>query len=151
AIGLNPGYLKLRKIKAAGNIGKTISNSSNRVYLGGDTLMLNLNTRDYDDNIDKPTEGAFVLHIFVNEALNKYCCRGAARGRQDGAGREKVTSGASLVLKTVSTNRSWTPTLAKCVPKGMIPKQKSQNRKGITCLKTQAYDLRGSYNWREVL
>ncbi|KAF2345492.1 Band 7 domain, partial [Trinorchestia longiramus] len=49
AIGLNPGYLKLRKIKAAGNIGKTISNSSNRVYLGGDTLMLNLNTRDYDD------------------------------------------------------------------------------------------------------
>jgi len=55
AIGLNPGYLKLRKIRAAGNIGKTISGAANRVYLGGDTLMLNLNTKDYDDNLDKVT------------------------------------------------------------------------------------------------
>lgn len=55
AIGLNPGYLKLRKIRAAGNIGKAISNAANRVYLDGDTLMLNLNTKDYDDNLDKVT------------------------------------------------------------------------------------------------
>lgn len=55
AIGLNPGYLKLRKIRAAGNIGKTMAGSSNRMYLGGDTLMLNLNTKDYDDNLDKVT------------------------------------------------------------------------------------------------
>ncbi|XP_071520127.1 prohibitin-2 [Panulirus ornatus] len=50
AISLNPGYLKLRKIKAAVNIGKTVSQAQNRVYLGADTLMLNINDKDYDGN-----------------------------------------------------------------------------------------------------
>ena len=32
-----------------------ISAAANRVYLGGDSLMLNLNSKDYDDNLDKVT------------------------------------------------------------------------------------------------
>lgn len=51
AINQNPGYLKLRKIKAAASIGKTISQSQNRVILGADTLMLNLNEKEFDDNV----------------------------------------------------------------------------------------------------
>ncbi|KAK7072383.1 Prohibitin-2, subunit of the prohibitin complex (Phb1p-Phb2p) [Halocaridina rubra] len=51
AIKQNPGYLKLRKIKAAANIGKTMSQAQNRVYLGADTLMLNLNDKEFDDNV----------------------------------------------------------------------------------------------------
>jgi len=58
AIGLNPGYLKLRKIKAAASIGKTISASQNRVYLGADTLMLNLNDPAFDENLIKVTTAA---------------------------------------------------------------------------------------------
>ncbi|XP_042225489.1 prohibitin-2-like [Homarus americanus] len=50
AISMNPGYLKLRKIKAAVNIGKTISQAQNRVYLGAGTLMLDINDKDYDNN-----------------------------------------------------------------------------------------------------
>lgn len=38
----NPGYLKLRKIRAAQAIAHTMSQSQNRVYLNADTLMLNL-------------------------------------------------------------------------------------------------------------
>ncbi|RWS13485.1 prohibitin-2-like protein [Dinothrombium tinctorium] len=48
AIAMNPGYLKLRKIRAAQHIAKTISNSQNRVYLNADTLMLNITDKDYD-------------------------------------------------------------------------------------------------------
>ncbi|NXK17122.1 PHB2 protein, partial [Arenaria interpres] len=39
---LNPGYIKLRKIRAAQNISKTIAGSQNRVYLTADNLVLNL-------------------------------------------------------------------------------------------------------------
>lgn len=53
ALTLNPGYLKLRKIKAAVNIGKTISQAQNRVYLGADTLMLNINDTAFDANTTK--------------------------------------------------------------------------------------------------
>lgn len=53
ALTLNPGYLKLRKIKAAVNIGKTISQAQNRVYLGADTLMLNINDLAFDANTTK--------------------------------------------------------------------------------------------------
>lgn len=42
AIRENPGYLKLRKIRAAQAIASTISQSQNRVYLNADSLMLNL-------------------------------------------------------------------------------------------------------------
>lgn len=53
ALSLNPGYLKLRKIKAAVNIGKTMSQAQNRVYLGADTLMLNINEALFDANTSK--------------------------------------------------------------------------------------------------
>ncbi|XP_042861603.1 prohibitin-2-like [Penaeus japonicus] len=56
AIGLNPGYLKLRKIKAAASIGKTISQAQNRVYLGADTLMLNLNDKEFDASANRVTQ-----------------------------------------------------------------------------------------------
>ncbi|UYV60458.1 PHB2 [Cordylochernes scorpioides] len=44
----NAGYLKLRKIRAAQNIAKTIANSQNRVYLDAGTLMLNIAQKDFD-------------------------------------------------------------------------------------------------------
>lgn len=51
----SPGYLKLRKIKAAVNIGKTMSQAQNRVYLGADTLMLNINNEEFDNNARRVT------------------------------------------------------------------------------------------------
>uniref|UniRef100_A0A670JZH1 Prohibitin n=1 Tax=Podarcis muralis TaxID=64176 RepID=A0A670JZH1_PODMU len=42
ALSKNPGYIKLRKIRAAQNISKTIAASQNRVYLTADNLVLNL-------------------------------------------------------------------------------------------------------------
>lgn len=48
ALTLNPGYLKLRKIRAAQNIARTIANSQNRVYLNAGSLMLNIADKDYD-------------------------------------------------------------------------------------------------------
>ncbi|KAL0119604.1 hypothetical protein PUN28_007800 [Cardiocondyla obscurior] len=53
AVGQNPGYLKLRKIRAAQNISRTIANSQNRVYLSGNNLMLNIQDPTFDDNSDK--------------------------------------------------------------------------------------------------
>ena len=45
---------------------RQISTSNNKVYLGGDTLMLNINNKDYDDNLDKVTkrrwDEAFTQH-----------------------------------------------------------------------------------------
>merc|ERR1711874_952467 len=48
AIGKNPGYLKLRKLQASGNIATKISQSQNRVYLNAGTLMLNINEEAFD-------------------------------------------------------------------------------------------------------
>ncbi|KAF1436935.1 Prohibitin-2, partial [Spheniscus mendiculus] len=42
SLSRNPGYIKLRKIRAAQNISKTIAGSQNRVYLTADNLVLNL-------------------------------------------------------------------------------------------------------------
>ncbi|XP_043935563.1 prohibitin-2 [Protopterus annectens] len=42
ALNKNPGYLKLRRIRAAQSIAKTIASSQNRVYLTADNLVLNL-------------------------------------------------------------------------------------------------------------
>lgn len=42
SVSINPGYLKLRKIRAAQSISKTISNSQNRVFLDANSLMLNI-------------------------------------------------------------------------------------------------------------
>merc|ERR1711993_53507 len=51
AISKNPGYLKLRKLRASKSIATTIAQSQNRVYLNAGTLMLNINEDDYDKGI----------------------------------------------------------------------------------------------------
>jgi len=51
ALSTNPGYLKLRKIRAAQNISRTIAASKNRVYLNAQTLMLNINETGFDDKL----------------------------------------------------------------------------------------------------
>jgi prohibitin 2 len=43
----DPGFLKLRKIRAAQKIAKAIANSTNRVYLPSEGLFLNLADEDY--------------------------------------------------------------------------------------------------------
>lgn len=43
----NPGYLKLRKIRAAQAIARTMAQSQNRVYLQANNLLLNLAGDDY--------------------------------------------------------------------------------------------------------
>lgn len=53
ALSQNPGYLKLRKIRAAQNISRTIANSPNRLYLSGNGLMLNIQDPSFDDSSDK--------------------------------------------------------------------------------------------------
>ncbi|KAK2157747.1 hypothetical protein LSH36_185g04037 [Paralvinella palmiformis] len=52
SIASNPGYLKLRKIRAAQNIARTIAASKNRVYLNAGSLMLNVNESSFDENLD---------------------------------------------------------------------------------------------------
>lgn len=51
AVSKNPGYLKLRKLRASSNIAKTMSAAQNRVYLNAGTLMLNINEDDYEAGI----------------------------------------------------------------------------------------------------
>ena len=51
AISKNPGYLKLRKLRASSHIARTVAQSQNRVYLNAGTLMLNINDGDYDRGI----------------------------------------------------------------------------------------------------
>ncbi|KAG7210403.1 hypothetical protein KM043_011935 [Ampulex compressa] len=53
AVGQNPGYLKLRKIRAAQNISRMIATSQNRVYLSGNSLMLNIQDPSFDDSMNK--------------------------------------------------------------------------------------------------
>lgn len=48
AIGNNPGYLKLRKLKAAQNIANTVSNSNNRAFLNSSALMLDITDSKFD-------------------------------------------------------------------------------------------------------
>ncbi|XP_027040833.1 prohibitin-2-like [Pocillopora damicornis] len=55
ALKSNPGYLKLRRIRAAQNVSNTISNSQNMVFLDAGALMLNV--RDTDD-IEDDLQGA---------------------------------------------------------------------------------------------
>jgi len=49
AMSENPGYLKLRKIRAAQNIARTIAQSQNRVYLNASSLMMNIGEGSFDD------------------------------------------------------------------------------------------------------
>lgn len=53
AVGRNPGYLKLRKLRAAQSIARTIANSQNKVYLSGSALMLNISDPAFDDLSEK--------------------------------------------------------------------------------------------------
>lgn len=53
AIGINPGYLKLRKIRAAQSIARTLASSQNRVYLNAESLMINLTESSFDAGIQK--------------------------------------------------------------------------------------------------
>lgn len=53
AIGQNPGYLKLRKLRAAQSISRTIANSQNRVFLNGNNLMLNIQDAAFDESAEK--------------------------------------------------------------------------------------------------
>lgn len=48
AISKNPGYLKLRKIRAAQQIARTMAKSQNTVYLDATSLMLNIADKDFD-------------------------------------------------------------------------------------------------------
>jgi len=48
AISQNPGYLKLRKIRAAQQIARTIAQSQNRVYLNAGSLLLNITDKEFD-------------------------------------------------------------------------------------------------------
>ncbi|CAI5954658.1 unnamed protein product, partial [Closterium sp. NIES-64] len=50
AIANNPSFITLRKIEAAREIANTLANSSNRVFLSSDSLLLNL----ADDKSDAP-------------------------------------------------------------------------------------------------
>lgn len=52
AITKNPGYLKLRKIRASQNIARTIAQSQNRVYLNAGSLMLNIGDSDYSETAE---------------------------------------------------------------------------------------------------
>ncbi|KAJ0972277.1 hypothetical protein J5N97_020245 [Dioscorea zingiberensis] len=53
AIANNPAFLTLRQIEAAREIAQTISNSSNRVYLKSDDLLLNLQQLDFENQTKK--------------------------------------------------------------------------------------------------
>lgn len=53
AIGMNPGFLKLRKIRAAQTIAKTMANSQNRVFLSGSNLMMNIGDPSFDEASEK--------------------------------------------------------------------------------------------------
>jgi len=51
AVSKNPGYLKLRKLRASSTIAKTMAGAQNRVYLNAGTLMLNINEDNYEAGI----------------------------------------------------------------------------------------------------
>jgi len=60
AMSTNPGYLKLRRIRAAQSISHVISQSQNKVYLNANNLLLNIKETDEIDRalkfIDIPAE-----------------------------------------------------------------------------------------------
>jgi len=56
AVSKNPGYLKLRKLRASSTIAKTMAGAQNRVYLNAGTLMLNINEDNYEAGIKSLSE-----------------------------------------------------------------------------------------------
>ncbi|KAL1245264.1 Cleavage stimulation factor subunit [Trichinella spiralis] len=65
ALGKDPGYLKLRKIRAAQNIARTLAQSANRAYLNTGSLMLNLADDDFFTSVEqvalKPKKKNFIV------------------------------------------------------------------------------------------
>lgn len=53
ALSSNPGYLKLRKIRAAQGIARTVAASQNKMYMSGNTLMLNINDPAFDETMER--------------------------------------------------------------------------------------------------
>jgi prohibitin 2 len=53
AMSKNPGYLKLKKIRAAQNISRTIAQSKNRVFLDAGSLILNTGDKEFDEYLEK--------------------------------------------------------------------------------------------------
>jgi len=51
AVAKNPGYLKLRKIRASQTIAGVLATSQNRAYLNAGSLLLNVNEASYDDGV----------------------------------------------------------------------------------------------------
>lgn len=52
----DPGFLKLRKIRAAQKIATVLSQSGNKVYLPSNTLMLNIADDEYLSSLDAKTK-----------------------------------------------------------------------------------------------
>lgn len=48
ATSSNPGYLKLRKLRAAQTVARTVAQSQNKLFLNANSLLLNLNDLEYD-------------------------------------------------------------------------------------------------------
>lgn len=48
AMSKNPGYLKLRKIRAAQHVSRLMARAQNTVYLPASNLMLNMSDKDFD-------------------------------------------------------------------------------------------------------
>ncbi|KRY13566.1 Cleavage stimulation factor subunit 3 [Trichinella patagoniensis] len=69
ALGKDPGYLKLRKIRAAQNIARTLAQSANRAYLNTGSLMLNLADDDFFTSVEqvalKPKKNFLRLQICI--------------------------------------------------------------------------------------
>lgn len=57
AVSQNPGYLKLRKIRASQSVARTIATSKNRVYLNAGALILNVNDKAYDEGLEEILKG----------------------------------------------------------------------------------------------
>ncbi|XP_063716013.1 prohibitin-2-like [Symsagittifera roscoffensis] len=53
SVAQNQGYLKLRRIQAAQGISRVMSNSANRMFLDANSLLLNLDSREFDEDMDK--------------------------------------------------------------------------------------------------
>jgi len=51
AVSKNPGYLKLRKIRASQAISGVLATSQNRAYLNAGSLLLNVNEASYNDGV----------------------------------------------------------------------------------------------------
>lgn len=56
AISTNPGYLKLRKIRAAQAVSRTVAQSQNKVFVSSNGLMINLQDPGFDDSAEKLTK-----------------------------------------------------------------------------------------------